>query len=423
MEQNPAIALGPRLFWVVIAIYIAVRLSISMLAYRGDTSPEATERALGHFSQEAIDAGLRYQRAGTPTAIVFFLLSSGALLIFLLSGLSAWLASECLRVTGGRTWLQVILYVSALLSAAWLASLPFFYYLDHTIERRFGFSNQTAGGWFVFQIKNALIGWTLALIAASLGYALLRRFPRAWVGMIPAGALALQLIMVVLYPIVILPLFYKIEPVEDEALTEAVSEVAEKAGVRLKALHLIDASRYSSHTNAFFTGFGKFKSIYLYDTLVKGHTPEEVGAIVAHELGHWRHNHVLKGVALYELGFIIACILLYFLYPIFEAAKFLHLGPMGDVSSLAFLLLLSSIVSFFMSPISSGVSRSFEREADMAGVELSGETEVFIRDFKKLAEHNHSNLLPHPLFVIWRYSHPPTLERIEAIEAAGNGAR
>ncbi|MBI3737230.1 M48 family metalloprotease, partial [Candidatus Sumerlaeota bacterium] len=199
-------------------------------------------------------------------------------------------------------------------------------------------------------------------------------------------------------------------------------EQADRAGVKLKSLYLINESKYSSHTNAFFTGFGKFKEIYLYDTLLKDHSNEEVAAILAHELGHWKHNHVLKGLALSELGIILACLLLYYVFPVIARAEFLKAGPIENIASLPLLLLIASIAGYFVNPISNSVSRHFERQADRAGLELSHSPDVLIRDFKQLAVSNRSDLLPHPLTVFWNYSHPPIVDRIESIERMASGS-
>jgi STE24 endopeptidase len=298
-----------------------------------------------------------------------------------------------------------------------VATLPFDFYFGYVIEHRFGFSNLDVAGWVKLQAKGFAVSFPLTVLVGVAAYALLRAFPRAWVLLVPAGALGLQLVMTVLFPLLILPLFFKVQPVTDPALLGPLREVCAKAGVELQEVKLIDASRYSSKTNAFFTGFGRHKSIYLFDTLVNKHTPEETAAILAHELGHWRHNHVAKGIALSTGGLLLACALLAWLFPLLDSTPYLHTRGLADVASLPVLVLLASIAGFFMSPVTSGVSRYFERQADTACLELTGEREVYISDFRKLAEENRSNLLPHPVVVWWRFSHPPIVERIERVEA------
>lgn len=418
MNPNTAssFSLSPRLFWSVIAVYFAARLLLSVLSYIGDTSSESRARVLNHFSEESIDQGTQYHRAGFAVAVVYFLVSELGVILFIVSGLSSWLASLCLTWSGGRAWLQVIFFVTIISVVAGAASLPFMVYLDYVIEHRFGFSNLTLGGWIGYQLKNAVVGGALALLIVSLAYVVLRRFSVSWVWMIPVGALALQLGMTLIYPRLIMPIFYKIERIDDPALMAAITEVTDKAGVEVKSLNLIDASRYSTHTNAFFIGFGKFKSIYLYDTLLKTHEPEEVAAIFAHELGHWMHNHTLKAIVLSEAGIILTCVLLYFFFPVLERTEFLKIGALSDVSALPMLILLSYFAAFVASPVANSISRRFERQADQSCLALTKSADVFVRDFKKLAEANHSNLLPHPAVVFWRFTHPPIVDRIEMID-------
>ncbi|MBI1784377.1 M48 family metallopeptidase [Candidatus Sumerlaeota bacterium] len=414
--------LTPRLFWGVILCFITVRLAFAALNYRGDTSPESRERALKYFSEEVIEKGTEYHRAGFAVSVLYFLLSEGFLVLFLLLGGSSLLAERCQIWSGGRPALQVAFYLTVLSMLTGLLSLPFTYYFGYVLEHRFGFSKLTLGGWIVFQLKGALVSWVMTLLIGSLAYAILRRFPRGWVWIIPAGALILQFTLTYLFPRLILPLFYKIEPIHNPELGAAITRVADRAGVKLKSLYLINESKYSSHTNAFFTGFGKFKEIYLYDTLLKDHSNEEVAAILAHELGHWKHNHVLKGLALSELGIILACLLLYYVFPVIARAEFLKAGPIENIASLPLLLLIASIAGYFVNPISNSVSRHFERQADRAGLELSHSPDVLIRDFKQLAVSNRSDLLPHPLTVFWNYSHPPIVDRIESIERMASGS-
>ena len=149
---------------------------------------------------------------------------------------------------------------------------------------------------------------------------------------------------------------------------------------------------------------------------MKNHSPEEVRAVLAHELGHWKGNHVAKGIALGELAIIAACVLLYFVFPLLHGASFVHIGPMREISSLPMLLLLFSLASFFGSPVESMLSRHFERDADAFSLELTESPEAFIQNFKTMAIENRANLLPHPVAVFWRYSHPPILERIETAD-------
>jgi STE24 endopeptidase len=179
---------------------------------------------------------------------------------------------------------------------------------------------------------------------------------------------------------------------------------------------VIDESRYSNHTNAFFTGLGPTKNIYLFDTLLRDHPEGEGLAVVGHEAGHWRGAHVLKGLVLGTAALFAGALLLSWLYPRLAAGA--GWRPLADPGSLPAVLLLALLGSFFASPLECLVSRAFEREADRAALELTGDRASCVETERRLARTNRSNLLPHPLVVWWYYSHPPPLERIEM---AGGG--
>ncbi len=410
--------LSPKWFAIAILFYMTCRMTLAALSYVGDSDPESRRRALRHFDEAALNRGIEYHRAGFAVSIIYAWVGVGFLAAFILSGASSQLAERCLAWSGGRAWGQVILYVTAFGAISTLVSFPFDYYFGFVIERRFGFNPMSFGGWFAYWLKNLVVAWVILVFVVSLAYAVLRHFPRGWPWMIPALALALQFLLTFLFPRLLLPIFYKIERIENPDLLAEIERVADRAGIGVKTVYLINASQYSSHTNAFFTGFGKFKEIYLYDTLLKDHSHPEVAAILAHELGHWKHNHVLKGLILSEGGIILACALLYFGFPILARAPFLKIAGISDIAALPLLLLIAEVASFYVEPVASSVSRAFEREADRAGLAWSPSREVFIRDFKQLALSNHSNLLPHPWVVFWRFSHPPILERIESVESA-----
>lgn len=414
--ELPYLTIAPEFFWFLITGFILLRLIFNFLGHRGDVRPGTRERVLRHFSAEAIDKGERYHHAGWGVSLFLMLVGQAGVLFMILSGFSPWLGRVSLGLAGGRVWLQVSVYLAILVVGSTILSAPFSYYFGYVIEHRFGFSNLDVKGWLLLQAKQFGVSFVFGVALGTGAYALLRRFPTAWVWMIPVAALAVQLIMTVLFPKLLLPLFFKVKPLEVPEIQDAVGEICDKAGVQVKAIRLIDASRYSSHTNAFFTGFGRYKSIYLFDTLLKEHDAREVAAILAHELGHWKHGHVLKGLVLSELSILAGCVGLFYVFPFVQGAEFVRVGPIHDVTSLPLLSLLSSMAGFFASPVSSSLSRHFERQANSACIALTQAADVYIRDFVKLAEENHSHLLPHPLIVFWRFSHPPVIDRIEATE-------
>jgi STE24 endopeptidase len=229
-----------------------------------------------------------------------------------------------------------------------------------------------------------------------------------------------ELLMMWIFPIVIAPLFNKFGPIEDPALEHEIRFLAEKAGLQVKGIFAMDASKRSKHTNAFFTGIGRSKRIVLFDTLLNSHAKEEVLAVLAHEIGHWKKKHVLKSLILVEIlswiGFFIGARSLGWplLYQTFGFTGFTE--PVA-YAGLFLIGIFLGVLAYFIQPLESAISRRFEREADDFVLEMMGTTEPMRKALKRLAADNLANLIPHPLYAWFYYSHPPLLQRIERLRS------
>jgi STE24 endopeptidase len=233
-----------------------------------------------------------------------------------------------------------------------------------------------------------------------------------WAWMMVGG---FELMMLWLYPVVIAPLFNKFEPIENLGLVERIKNLMEKVGLRVKGVLKMDAGKRSKHTNAYFTGIGKTKRIVLFDTLLESHPEEEIVAVLAHEVGHWKRKHVLKQIILLEaLSFAVFYIvskllkwpLLYQTFGFEEPTVYIGIFLTGA---------LLSPLGYFAQPFEAAISRKFEREADDFVLELTKAAEPMRDALKRLASDNLSNLIPHPLYAWFYYSHPPLVERIERL--------
>lgn len=412
-----------KIFWAAIVLYLILRAVLFYAQYKGSPSPELRARVEKHFTGEDIEKGFEYGRRGFGARAALAALDLLVLLIFLQSGAAAWLSERLLERSGGRWPLQAGLFAAVLVLGLFLLHLPFDHYLGFVLEHRFGFSNQTAGGWLVVQAKNLAVGLVLSVLAALLWFGLLRSFPRGWALLIPGAFTVFELVLALLVPLLLLPLFYTKSPLPEGPFREKVVEVLRKGGIGVREVFVIDESRYSKHTNAFFTGLGPTKNIYLYDTLLKDHSEGEALTVVAHEAGHWRGRHVLMGLILGALGLLAGCLFLWWFYPGLARSEGGAFRPLADPGSLPAVLILALLGNFFASPIASWVSRGFEREADRAAVMLTGDAASFVEAEVRLARTNRSQLLPHPLAVFWYASHPPAIERIaQAEELAAGGA-
>jgi STE24 endopeptidase len=274
-------------------------------------------------------------------------------------------------------------------------------------------------------VLGALLGGGLLLLIRWLGN---RWWLPAWIAM---GLF--QLLLTFIAPVLILPLFNKFEPLQDEELREQILALARTASFPLSGVYQVDASLRSRHSNAYFTGLGKTRRIALFDTLLDQHPRKEILAILAHEIGHWKRGHIIKGIVssilLSGIGIALSAALLDapWLYAILGLeALYAQLGPTGPVAAIGLFLIgiLISPLSQILVPVSAWFSRRYEYQADAYSLNLYGDPEALEQSLIRLGEKNLSNLFPHPLVVLYRYSHPPLLARIAAIRrAAKDGSR
>jgi STE24 endopeptidase len=222
--------------------------------------------------------------------------------------------------------------------------------------------------------------------------------------------------MSVLYPTVIAPIFNKFTPIEDSKLAEEITALSKSEGLAVKGIFQMDAARRSRHTNAYFTGLGKVKRIVLYDTLIAAHKGDEILAILAHEIGHLKRNHIKKqlfitGISSFILLYLASKMILW--EGMYRGFGF---SVMPAYAGIFLVAVLWEPIGFFLSPLGMALSRRFEREADHYSFKILKTSEPLVKALKKMARDNLSNLRPHPFYVWVNYSHPPLLERIKSLE-------
>ena len=338
-----------------------------------------------------------------------------AILFLLLPLLVGWIANLNLHII----W-QALIFFGILALIGGIAGLPFDLYDTFVLERKYGFSTITWQLWITDLIKSVFISSILMGIMISALMAFIMYLPTSWWFWGWIFFTLFEIILLWLYPVIIAPLFNKFEPIKDEALREKINALMDKAGLKTKGIYQVDEGKRSKHTNAYFTGIGKTKRIVLYDTLLSSHTPDEIVAVLAHEIGHWKKKHILK-----QLTFMIVAslFLLYFIYLIVNWSFLYSAFGLKVTPVYAGLFLVSlylSAAGFFLSPAGAAITRRFEREADKTAWELTGTSEPMISALKRLAKDNLTNLHPHPLYVWFYYSHPSLIERIEYLQAMDN---
>ncbi|MBC7228548.1 MAG: M48 family metallopeptidase [Thermoflexales bacterium] len=346
-----------------------------------------------------------------------------ATLGILLSGLLPALARWAAALPAARV-VQGLAVLAALGAISYLVSLPWGLLSDFGVERKFGFSTITWKTWLSDQVKSLFLVLVLGVPLAGVLLFLIERMGETW--WLPAwGFVTLfQLLVAYIAPTVIFPLFNKFEPLQDEALKEDIFALARKAGFPLGGVFQINASLRSTHANAYFTGFGKNRRIALFDTLLEQLSHHQILAVLAHEIGHWKKRHVLKGMAegvlLSGLGLAVVAWALAqpWLYTVVGMGDLYRaVGPVGPVAAVGLYVfgIVASPLGLLLAPIANGVSRRREYEADAFSLELYDHPTALEEGLIRLTEKNLSNLFPHPLAVIFYHSHPPLLQRVEAI--------
>jgi STE24 endopeptidase len=299
-----------------------------------------------------------------------------------------------------------------------LLDLPFTLYQTFVIEQRFGFNTMKL--WLADLLKSTLLGAAIGLPIAAVILWLMGAAGRYWWLWAWSFWMGFNLLLLVVYPTFIAPLFNKFKPLEDEALRSRVTSLMQRCGFAAKGLFVMDGSRRSAHANAYFTGFGTTKRVVFYDTLLAKLSPDEVDAVLAHELGHFKHKHIIKRIAgLFALslaGFALLGWLSHEVWFYSGLGVRPNLNGPNDALALLLFLLAVPVFSFFVSPLFAQLSRRYEFEADAYAMQQTSGQDLSTA-LLKLYEDNASTLTPDPVYVRFYYSHPPASERLARMTA------
>lgn len=365
------------------------------------------------YDEETYQKSQKYTKVKTRFGIITSSFNLILLLVFWFAGGFDWLDQMVRGWELGVIWTGLV-YIGLLILAKTILSLPFSIYSTFVIEERFGFNKTTPGTFVMDMVKGlglsiVLGGPLLAGILAFFTFIDQYAWLYAW-----AAVTAFTLFVQFIAPTWIMPLFNKFEPLEDGELRQKIRDYADKVNFALEGIYVMDGSKRSSKSNAFFTGFGKNKRIALYDTLIKNHTDDELVAVLAHEIGHYKKKHIIKNmvVSIVQTG------VMFFLLSIFLNSQGLYEAFYMEQASvyvgLIFFGMLYAPIDMILSIFMQMISRKYEYEAD----EYASTTyrkEPMVQALKKLSKDNLSNLTPHPFYVFLNYSHPPVLQRIKAI--------
>ena len=401
---------------VLLALKVAAELTLSLLnrAEVNRNAAKAPPAVAALMDEATYQKSVAYTLAKGKLGRIELVWDALVLVAILTSGVLPWLHAQFAPIAPEGVWDDALFLIATgvLLS---VPSLPLDWWGQFRLEARFGFNKSTLGLWISDKIK----GLALALVIG---------FPLLW-GLLSLVGVAgqhwwiwgfalvfgFQLLMLVLYPKLILPLFNKLTPLPEGDLRARLLALSDRTGFKASTIQVMDGSKRSGHSNAFFTGFGKFRRIVLFDTLIAQLAPDELEAVLAHEVGHYKRGHIPKMLAISALMMLVAFAVIAWLANSawFNPAFGL---PAGELAS-AFLLfsLLSGLATFWFTPLGNIFSRKHEYEADAFARDAMGGPGPIIGALRKLAQKNLSNLTPHPWFSGFYYSHPTIVERERAV--------
>jgi len=357
----------------------------------------------------------RYNRIrrwlGIADAVLGFLL----LVVLLATNWSGWLRDLAYRGGFQNYTFAVFLYVAMLLPIGKILGIGLDYY-SFRLEHRFNLSNQRLRSWIWDEMKGFLVGLVMATIVVELLYFIIRQSPEHWWIITWALVIGLFILMAQIAPVVLFPIFYKFEPLDNEDLKQRLVRLGERAGTRVRGVYKWHLSEKSKKANAALTGLGNTRRIILADTLLDHYSPDEIEAVLAHELGHHVHRHILKSIAVQAgitlLGFWAANAVLH--YAIDQRHMF---ETLSDFANLPLLALVSTILSFLLLPLLNAYSRYNERQADRYCFRSIPSIGPFISSMNKLADQNLAERAPSKWVEWFFHSHPAISKRVEAAQA------
>jgi STE24 endopeptidase len=370
--------------------------------------------------RRSVDYTLAKSRFGN-IANVF---DTALLVAVLFSGVLPWGFERFTTHAGTAVWAMAgFLFITGI--ALNILALPFEWYEQFKLEQRFGFNTATVKTWVLDRLKGLLLAALLGFPLLVLVLKLIEWTGPQWWIWAAMVVIAFQLLLMLIAPAVIMPLFNKFTPLPKGSLRDRLFALAQRTRFPARSIEVMDGSKRSRHSNAFFTGFGRFRKIVLFDTLIAQLSEPELESVLAHEIGHYKKRHVIKLLVVSSAGVFVAFAVIAWLarrgwfYRAFGFEHHAGFSAANVVPALLLFALLAGTISFWISPLIHVWSRRFEYEADAFARATMEEAQSLIQALRKLTEKNLSNLTPHPLYSGFYYSHPTLLERERALQSAG----
>lgn len=407
-------------FWLFLFFYAAylvveIGLDILNIKHMDKNKNNIPDLFKNVYSQEDYRKSIEYTKAKTFFGIFKHLIMAAILFIFIFTGFFEDVDYGLREILPNHPFLEAVFYPFAVFFVFMLIGMPFAYYFQFVLEEKFGFNRMTKKTFVLDQIKSMLVSFVLGfpLMAGLLWF--INDFQANWWIFGTFLIMGFQIFTAAVYPVLLAPIFNKFTPLNDGTLKDRIVELAKKVNFKMAGIYTIDGSKRSSHSNAFFAGIGSMRRIVLFDTLIEKQNEDEIVSIIAHEMGHNVKKHIQKSLI---LSFVVMFISFYVLAFCLKWDLFFYAFGVTTPSAhvgLVLFMLFSSVFLFPISPIFTKISRKNEFEADEFSVKTTLDKQNLSSALVKLTKENLGNLTPHPLYSAYHYSHPTTIERVDAI--------
>ncbi|NWF88577.1 MAG: M48 family metallopeptidase [Ignavibacteriaceae bacterium] len=355
----------------------------------------------------------RYNNTKLALNIIEGILTFILIYFFVAAGFSDILVKK-ISIYVSNIYLQFIIFAVIVGGLLGIIFLPINYYSNYYLEHKYKLSNQTLYKWIWENTKGLFVSAAIGLPLLVFFFFVLNRFGTTWWLPLSIGLFFLSVILAQLVPVLILPIFYKVTPFQNEELKTRISNLAYNAGIKVSNIYSFDMSKNTKKANAAFTGLGKTKRILLGDTLIQNYSNAEIETVIAHELGHYKKKHIVKNLI---LGTFFSFFSLYLMAILYEnSIGWFGFHSINQIAAIPILSLWAMLVGLIVSPTSNAISRKFEYEADQYAIDVTKKVSEFKSVLEKLTDQNLGDREPHPFVEWFFYSHPSIKKRILAIE-------
>ncbi len=345
----------------------------------------------------------------SETVVTFFLLGFSVLF-----GWTKELEMLTREITG-NVYFQFLLFTLLLGLVFSVLFFPLSFYSEYYLEHKYNLSNQSIGRWLWEKLKGNIVGGVIGIPLLLLFFYLIRVTGENWWVYFATVLFFFSVIMAQIAPVIILPLFYKIIPIDNEDLKTVIRELGNRAGLTVENVYKFNMSKNTKKANAAFTGLGKTKRIILGDTLLENFSQEEIETVIAHEMGHYKKKHIIKNIMISTISSFLVLFIVAKLYS--ASLVMFNFSSPAEIAAIPLLALWGMLIGLITTPISNAISRKFEYEADSYAVHETKKPEIFINTLNKLNEQNLGDKEPHPFVEWFFYSHPSIKKRIEYISS------